>query len=202
MKLGRIIMALTCLLGFATALQAAQTCNANLPEVTPTSEFIDHQDGTVTHSHTGLMWKRCAEGQTWSGGTCTGVASNNVNWSSALLAGRNAVSANHSDWRLPNVKELESIVENKCYSPSINASIFPNTPASYFWSASAYAFNPVSVWYVNFLNGVVDFGKKLSPNQFPNQVRLVRAGKSYASYDSYGTLKSVDLTPILMLLLD
>lgn len=202
MKLGRITMALTCLLGFATALQAQQVCNQNLPEVTPTSEFIDHQDGTVTHSRTGLMWKRCAEGQNWSGGTCTGAASDVINWSSALQAGRDAVTANHSDWRLPNIKELESIVEGKCYSPSINASIFPNTSASHVWSASAHAYFPTSVWYVYFLDGRVDYGKKVGPNQHPNQVRLVRAGKSYASYDSYGPLKSTDLTPILMLLLD
>ncbi|MFI3195613.1 MAG: hypothetical protein QX195_07310, partial [Methylococcaceae bacterium] len=40
---------------------------------TPTSDFTDNGDGTVTHQQTGLTWMRCALGQTWTGTTCSGT---------------------------------------------------------------------------------------------------------------------------------
>ncbi len=183
MKLFRSICALTFLLGLAVPLQA-QTCSASIPESTPTAEFTDHGDGTVTHSRTGLMWKRCAEGQTWSTGTCSIVlAGYATTWTDALLAARNSNFANHTDWRLPNFKELESIVEDKCYSPAINASIFPNTPPSLFWSASAAASGSGYVWSLYFTHGILSSLYK----NFVGQVRLVRSGQSFAAFDALKT---------------
>jgi len=179
MKLHVFIFALSGLLGSDISLQA-QTCNPNIAESTPAAEFTVHGDGTATHNRTGLMWKRCAEGQTWSAGSCAGTAGT-TNWVGALLAARNVNFANHTDWRLPNYKDLESIVEDKCYGTSINASIFPNTPATYFWSASAYARNSSWAWSVYFEIG----------HAFPNfkystyPVRLVRAGQSFGAFDAY-----------------
>jgi len=190
MKLFRTFCALTCLPGLAVPLHA-QTCNANIPESTPTVEFTDHGDGTVTHSRTGLMWKRCAEGQAWSAGTCTTGLASYATWTAALLAARNANFANHTDWRLPNYKELESIVEDKCYSPSVNASIFPSTPVSLFWSASAVASDSGYAWGVNFYSGTLGLYK-----DFAGQVRLVRSGQSFGAFDAKGRR---DVTPILML---
>ncbi len=179
MKLHRIIVALGCPLGLAAPL-LAQTCNANMAESTPTAEFTDHGNGTVTHSRTGLMWKRCAEGQSWNAGSCTTLSPGAVSWADALLAARQATFAGYTDWRLPNVKELKSIVEDKCYSPSINTSIFPNTPASSFWSASAYAGYSGYAWYVNFGYGFAGVSVKSGADQ----VRLVRAGQSFGSFDA------------------
>ena len=179
MKLFQRIVQLACLVGLSCSAQAQQSCNASIPEATPTADFVDNGNGTVTHSRTGLMWKRCAEGQAWSGTTCTGSAST-ATWANALKAAVPANAAGYNDWRLPNMKELESIVEDKCFSPSINSSIFPNTPASGFWSASAYAGSSSNAWYVVFNVGyAVNFVKSYS-----YQVRLVRAGQSFASFDA------------------
>ncbi|MBK9442648.1 MAG: choice-of-anchor D domain-containing protein [Comamonadaceae bacterium] len=182
MKLLRIIVTLGCLVGLAAPLQA-QTCNASVvPESTPTAEFTDADDGTVTHLRTGLTWKRCAEGQAWNGTTCIGTA-NPLNWQNALFAARAASFAGHTDWRLPNVKELESIIEGKCYNPSINASIFPNTAALGFWSASAFADDMSLAWYVLFIDG--DIGNFDKSRTY--QVRLVRAGRAFGSFDALDT---------------
>jgi len=177
MKMFKTIGAVLCLLGLAAPLQA-QTCNANLAQSTLSDEFTDHGDGTVTHSRTGLMWKRCAGDQTW---TCT-VATDGQTWAGALLAARNASVAGHTDWRLPNVKELKSIAEDKCYNPSINTSIFPNTSASGFWSASADADSSSKAWVVDFYGG----GANTYNKYYKYQVRLVRAGQSYGSFDATG----------------
>ncbi|MDP2902572.1 MAG: hypothetical protein Q8N96_05635 [Methylovulum sp.] len=50
------------------------TSTAFATPTTPTSDFTDNNDGTVTHKTTGLTWMRCAMGQTWTGAACTGTA--------------------------------------------------------------------------------------------------------------------------------
>ncbi|MCF7987014.1 MAG: DUF1566 domain-containing protein, partial [Methylovulum sp.] len=89
---------------------------------TPTSDFTDNGDGTVTHQKTGLTWMRCSLGQTWTGTTCRGTA-NTYTYNAALKLNRNF--AGYSDWRLPNIAELQTIVERNNYSPAINTELFP-----------------------------------------------------------------------------
>lgn len=151
---------------------AVATCENDKDASTPDQDFTLHNDGTVTHNSTGLMWMRCSLGQTWES-TCTGAASA-FTWQDALVAARSHSFAGHSDWRLPNNNELESLVERRCVEPSINSIVFPNTPSRWFWSSSPFAGNPG-------LRVVVDFGNgRVYP--FPveggsHQVRLVRAGQ-------------------------
>jgi hypothetical protein len=201
MKLIRIIARLVCLLGFASGLHATQTCSTNIPESTLTTGFIDHGDGTVTHSATGLMWKRCAENQTWNAGSCSGSSGSpgTMTWVNALRAARNSTTAGYGDWRLPNARELGSIVETKCNNPAINLSVFPDAPAWSFWSASTYSAYANSAWFVDFSSG------GLFPSDGKNgllRVRLVRSGQSFDSFDAHPNPNPINMTPILMLLLD
>jgi hypothetical protein len=80
-----------------------------------------------------------------------------------------------SDWRMPGVKELESLVDFGRFAPSIDPSYFPNTPpSSIFWSGSPDAYSPV----INAWIAVFDEGSFSSTNMgFPFQVRLVRTGQ-------------------------
>lgn len=114
----------------------------------------------------------CALGQNWDGAGCTGNAQITT-WAGALQAAESAGFAGHSDWRLPDIKELGSIVDLACYDPAINATVFPNTPSNWFWSASPYAGSVSSAWYVHFFNGHDGFG---SLTGYP-RVRLVRGGQ-------------------------
>ena len=117
-----------------SAVPAAQSCVPNIPQTTPGEDFVDHGNGTVTHKKTGLMWSQCLLGQ--SGSDCTSGNSNIYTWEKALEVTAASTLAGYNDWRLPNVKELGSIVEEACYDPAINLSIFPNTPSEGVWSAS------------------------------------------------------------------
>lgn len=77
----------------------------------------------------------------------------------------------HSDWRVPNIDELKSLVKKGAGSPSIDAAYFPNTPASYFWSSSQYASFLNNAWFIDFRNGYAyDNNKK-----YAEFVRLVRS---------------------------
>lgn len=112
------------------------------------TRFINNGDGTVTDKATGLQWKRCAEGQVWDGTTCTGSAST-FYWKDALQRADQASFGGYDDWRLPNIKELSSIIEVACSAPYINEIIFQQTPSGRFFSSSPKA-DSSYVWCVSY----------------------------------------------------
>ena len=79
----------------------------------------------------------------------------------------------YHDWRMPSFDELRSIVDYGRYNPAINTTFFPNTVASYYWSATTFANYPDGAWFVNFYYGNDDYYYK-SNNYY---VRAVRGGQ-------------------------
>jgi hypothetical protein len=169
----RIVIYLGLSAALASAHALAQTCNSNIRPTTPTSQFvIDAAKGTVLDKKTGLMWKRCAEGQ--SGANCaTGIYSS-YTWKSALTRAVDSTHASYQDWHLPNSKELESLVEEKCSNPAINTTAFPNAPSAWYWSSSPDASDPNNAWYVGFTSGYSDHDLRTGTGY---AVRLVRNGQ-------------------------
>jgi len=157
-------------------VRGGQSCSFDT--FTPTSDFTDHNDGTVTHTKTGLMWQRCAVGQTWTGAMCDGSPST-MNYETAIK--QTSTLATYNDWRLPTLNELKTIVEYKNVFPTINTTIFFNTPNILFWSASVSAYFPDYIWVVDFKYGYDEFRRGSS-----NAVRLVR-GKWQAPLETEQT---------------
>ena len=160
----------------ATVTASAATCPAGLSVInpTPTSEFLIDGNGTVTHTTTGLMWKRCYEGR--SGGACDTGAATNMNWPEALGAAKNSAFAGYADWRLPNKEELESLIDDRCYSPSINDTVFAGTVVGWTWTSTTLASAPAGAWVVSFDDGSIHYRIKSDRDHF---VRLVRGGQSF-----------------------
>jgi hypothetical protein len=158
----------------AATVQAA--CNtSSVPASNPDSQLTDNGDGTITDSKTGLMWKKCLEGL--SGNDCATGSAGIFTWQAALqqpgTVNAGGGFAGHTDWRLPNIRELRSIVEEQCSSPAINAARFPNTPSSVVWSGSPHAHYSHYAWLVNFHIGMSgSFNRNNSC-----AVRLVRGGE-------------------------
>lgn len=164
--------------------------NPNIPATTPTDDFVlDNVDGTAFHKKTGLTWKRCAEGTTWSWdpntetGTCTGTEITTY-WGGALQVAASSQYAGFL-WRLPDIKELASIVERRNWSLAINATVFPLKWENRFWSASPCAGechprDGCCAFFVNFGQGYTTqpaygyFGHRYVA------VRLVRGGQLYS----------------------
>ena len=71
------------------------------------NKFVDNGDGTISDQASGLMWMSGDSGSLGAGSGRDGK----LNWSEALKWCENLEYANHSDWRLPNAKELQSIVD-------------------------------------------------------------------------------------------
>jgi hypothetical protein len=159
--------------GLPGVANAAQTCRSQseISATTPDYRFNDHSDGTLTDIQTGLMWAKCAEGM--SGSECTTGSAINRTWQTALVLAGSSSLAGYNDWRLPNINELKSIVEEQCYTPAINLLVFPNTPSWNFWSTSLVAGNSSNVWGVYF-----DYGNSSSLGRaIGRYARLVRGGQ-------------------------
>jgi len=152
----------------ATAL-ATQTCRTlDLPQSAPQERFIVSGSGTVTDKATGLVWKRCSEGQSGSG--CENGAAATYSWREAVaLAAATDFNGSRS-WRLPTVRELGSLLEYQCTMPAINLTAFPATPATNYWTATPYAGYVNGAWNINFNDGVHDNSSK----NYRLYVRLVR----------------------------
>ena len=158
-------------------------CNASLPEATPTTDFTVKGDGTAVHNKTGLMWMRCELEQTWNGTGCDDPLSfMGHTCTDALTAVNTSTFAGFDDWRLSNIKELASIVEIQCINPSINATVFPNTPSLFFWSATGLAGDLDLAWFLDFDDGNDDIDFKINAGR----VRWVRGGQLFDAFD--GTL--------------
>jgi hypothetical protein len=136
--------------------------------------FVDNQDGTVTDNYTGLMWQK--EMADVSGNGSIGDE-DRVNWQNALKYCEALDFAGHADWRLPNVRELRSIVDYGRWDPTIDP-VFSalNTGSgewsTVYWSSTSYAFADVA-WLVNFVDCSFPLFNKVSSR---NHVRAVRGG--------------------------
>jgi hypothetical protein len=77
---------------------------------------------------------------------------------------------NATDWRLPTLREILSIVNAGALSPSIDTNYFPDTPSSnaYYWSNSSDAETPLKAWLVEFVTG------SAYSNQKSTSLRLIR----------------------------
>ena len=153
----------------------AQTCNSAANATTPTSRFQINNDGTATDTRTNLTWRRCPLGYTLSANLCSATDTTTFNWQDALQATdqHNLQGfAGFTDWRLPNIAELASIVEYRCSQPAINAAVFPDNDlaSDQFWSSTPGGHNNLSLT-VNFADGGGNAANR-DTRQFP--IRLVR----------------------------
>lgn len=79
-----------------------------------------------------------------------------------------------SGWRLPEVKELASLLDWSCERPVIDGMVFPNTPNRFFWTATRYSAGADGVWCVNFADGSIKGSGRDSQS---GVVRLLRVAK-------------------------
>ena len=121
--------------------------------VWPGPRFADNQDGTVTDNLTGLVWLQnagCFPPTTWL------AAMSEVNQLRKGACGLNDGSA-AGQWRLPNLNELESLVDVSAIAPALNAnSPFINVSSDIYWSSTSYfggeAGSP-NAWAIRFSDG-------------------------------------------------
>jgi hypothetical protein len=105
--------------------------------------LVDNGNGTVTDEATGLMWQK--------GEAAAGA----MTWNESLAYCEDLSLAGHDDWRLPNINELQSIVDYNAFEPSIDTTFFPEAVAEIYWSSTTFVEVVSEAWNISFLNGDV-----------------------------------------------
>ena len=113
---------------------------------------------TFTDAKTGLTWQ-------------DNIASATVekNWNDAKEYCRNLNLDGYSDWRLPSIKELQSIVDITKYDPAIKSG-FKHIASNFYWSSSPNVSDSSSAWRVDFNDGYAYYYDK----SYKGYVRCVR----------------------------
>ncbi|HEY9079717.1 DUF1566 domain-containing protein [Magnetovibrio sp.] len=102
------------------------------------NDFVDNGDGTVTDRALGLTWQQSDDGQS-------------RDWPQALRYCENLALAGHDDWRLPNVKELQSIVDYTKNDPALDQRYLRQSDkGAWFWSSTTHGDNISMASYVCF----------------------------------------------------
>ena len=130
----------------------------------------NHSEPVVEEREIGLIWQGCPAGR--SGFDCQVGTRTRHNWVEALLYCEGLTWGGQTDWRLPNVRELSSIVDDQRSSPAIDPQVFPQTPSEWFWTSTPVFGAGSSAWRVNF-----DYGNVSSYDvTYEYAVRCVRGG--------------------------
>jgi Protein of unknown function (DUF1566) len=137
------------------------------------NDFVDDGDGTVTDRMSGLMWQQRDDGQT-------------RDWPAALAYCEALNLAGHGDWRLPNVKELQSIVDYRRHDPALDERFLKQTDhRGWFWSSTTHGDNIAQADYVCFgkctsVDGVDVHGagaQRSDPKRGDNAARRSQGGQ-------------------------
>ena len=160
--------------GVRDSLHHVRLVRAGPPPTTP--RFTVAADGQeVTDELTGLVWRRCAEGLAFDGLTCSGAAMTLFTHRAALQHAAGEAAGSGLAWRVPNIKELSSLVDRRFFNPPVDPAVFPNTLMTVVWSATPYLGNTrYLAWGINFAAGGDVYGYERVNGG--SGVRLVRSG--------------------------
>lgn len=120
---------------------------------TPVSveHFSIASPSTVIDNLTGLMWRRQ-------------FLSDTLTWESALTHADTAATAGFTDWRLPNIKEIQSIMDVSRINPCLNTSYFTAIPAMKCWASTTLPNKTGSAWYLDTRFGITTYDVKTRRN--------------------------------------
>ena len=105
--------------------------------------------GTVRNNNTGLVWEQVPDATT-------------RNWAPAVFFVSTRMSGVRVGWRLPSVAELNSVRDPSLPAPNVPARVFTGVQSTFYWSAASIPRSPGTAWVVDFTNGIVSRGDKIS----------------------------------------
>jgi hypothetical protein len=116
-----------------------------------TNHFMDNGDGTITDNLTQLIWQKAPNNSA-------------LTWDQALMYAENLSLANGSDWRLPNIKELQSLNNELATNPSVFSPYFENLGVKFYWSSTTLPNQISRAWYWSTQFGITTYDTKTNAN--------------------------------------
>ncbi len=116
---------------------------------TVANPFTDNGDGTVKDNLTGLIWQKMPN-------------PNTLTWEQALTYAEGLTLGGASDWRLPNIKELESINDERIVNPSVSTTYFSTIGIKNYWSSTSLPNQTTRAWYLSTQFGITTYDLKTS----------------------------------------
>jgi len=115
----------------------------------PVSRFLDNADGTITDQLTGLMWEKAPSSSTYT-------------WQQAVDAASASATGAHPDWRVPNISELESLLNAEQSDSTIYLALkgFSNLTNVIYWSSTTRASATADAWAIQLGSGSISSGTK------------------------------------------
>ena len=126
----------------------------------PTYAPLDvRPDGTAASADFGLMWTRCRLGETWSQGACS-PGNAGKSWAQAVGSCTNLSFSGYSDWRLPNVLQIATLLERHGTDAFVDTAAFPSVsdtgPAEpWLLTSTTAAANPTRAFIIDFAQGQI-----------------------------------------------
>jgi hypothetical protein len=128
----------------------AQDGDYQMGVASPSPRFTDNGDSTVTDNLTGLMWAKNAN----LGGLMTWDDA--IDYALSLSLGLNGCGSSYTDWRLPNVKELQSLIDFSNASPPLpDGHPFLDVVSTHYWSSTTSETLHNYAWIVSMYSGDV-----------------------------------------------
>ena len=121
--------------------------------------FTDNGNGTIRDNFTGLTWQKIQ-------------SPNALTWEEALAYARTISLGAKTDWRLPNIKELQSLNDVALFKPSFNKTYFTSSLQGNYWSSTSMYQTGTKAWDINIEYGIVSYNDKT----LKENVLLVRGG--------------------------
>ena len=115
------------------------------------NHFTNNVNGTITDNLTQLIWQKVPN---------TSV----LTWENALSYAENLALASATDWRLPNIKELQSLNDESTINPSVSTTFFPTIGARNYWSSTSLPNQTTKAWYCNTQFGITTYDTKTNSN--------------------------------------
>ncbi len=122
----------------------------NPPSTFP-SQFTDNANNTITDNVTNLIWQKVPNTAAFT-------------WEQALIYAENLTLNGASDWRLPNIKELQSLNNENLTNPSVSTSIFPTIGIMNYWSSTSLPNQTTKAWFWNTIFGITSYDLKTNLN--------------------------------------
>jgi len=117
------------------------------------NHFTDNGNGTITDNLTNLIWQKIPNSDTLS-------------WEQSLSYADTLTLAGATDWRLPNIKELQSLNDESKSNPSINTTYFPGIGIKKYWSSTTLPNQTTKSWYLDTQFGITTYDLKTLKHYF------------------------------------